>query len=140
LTEQELSRGAARRLAIIQHVEEVTGNVAMTCRYFGISRHTYYRWLRRYQELGPEGLRERSRRPLVCPHATKAEVVGKIIHLRQHYHFGPAKIAFSNKKVPGSTPFREFLVKTAGVPSERAEEAARLGRRSCRARRSSRPS
>ena len=38
MTERELSRGAARRLAIIQHVEEVTGNVAMTCRYFGISR------------------------------------------------------------------------------------------------------
>ena len=47
MTERELSRGAARRLAIIQHVEEVTGNVAMTCRYFGISRHTCYRWLRR---------------------------------------------------------------------------------------------
>jgi hypothetical protein len=47
LTERELSRGAARRLAIIQHVEEVTGNVAMTCRYFGILRHTYYFWLRR---------------------------------------------------------------------------------------------
>src|SRR5207245_7321403 len=29
LTERELSRGAARRLAMIQHVEEVTGNVAM---------------------------------------------------------------------------------------------------------------
>ena len=55
MTERELSRGAARRLAIIQHVEEVTGNVAMTCRYFGISRHTYYFWLRRYQQLGPEG-------------------------------------------------------------------------------------
>ena len=54
MTERELSRGAARRLAIIQHVEEVTGNVAMTCRYFGISRHTYYFWLRRYQQLGPE--------------------------------------------------------------------------------------
>ena len=77
MTERELSRGAARRLAIIQHVEEVTGNVAMTCRYFGISRHTYYFWLRRYEQLGPDGLRERSRRPLVCPHATKAEVVGK---------------------------------------------------------------
>ena len=72
LTERELSRGAARRLAMIQHVEEVTGNVAMTCRYFGISRHTFYRWLRRYQELGPEGLRERSRRPLVCPQLARS--------------------------------------------------------------------
>ena len=93
MTERELSRRAARRLAIIQHVEEVIGNVTMTCRYFGISRRTYYFWLRIYEQLGPEGLPERSHRPLVCPHATKAEVVGKIIHLRQNYHFGPAKIA-----------------------------------------------
>jgi transposase InsO family protein len=40
-----------------------------------------------------DGLRERSHRPLVSPNATKAEVVGKIIHLRQHYHFGPGKIS-----------------------------------------------
>ncbi len=98
MTERELSWGAARRLAIIQHVEEVTGNVAMTCRYFGITRHTYYRWFRRYQQLGLEGLKDRSHRPLVCPHATKAEVVGKIIHLRQHYHFGPAKISMYLKR------------------------------------------
>jgi hypothetical protein len=29
----------------------------------------------------------------VCPNQTRTEVVGKIIYLRQHYHFGPAKIA-----------------------------------------------
>ena len=109
MTERELSRGAARRLAIIHHVEEVTGNVAMTCRYFGISRHTYYFWVRRYQQLGPEGLRERSRRPLVCPHATKAEVVGKIIHLRQHDHFGPAKIAMYLKR------YHDVAVSPSGI-------------------------
>ncbi len=74
---KKLFRGAARRLAIIQHVEEVTGNIAMTYCYFRISRHTYYYWLCRYQELGPAGLRERSRWPQVCPHATEAEVVSK---------------------------------------------------------------
>jgi hypothetical protein len=35
------------------------------------------------------GLRDRSKRPLHCPHETPAEVVGKIICLRQNYHFGP---------------------------------------------------
>jgi transposase-like protein len=30
---------------MIKHAEEVTGNVAMTCRYYGISRTAYYRWL-----------------------------------------------------------------------------------------------
>jgi transposase-like protein len=92
-TERELSRAAARRLAIIRHAEEVTGNVALTCRYFGISRSLYYTWLRRYEELGIEGLRPRSRRPHTSPNATSGEVIGKIIHLRTTYHFGPAKIS-----------------------------------------------
>jgi hypothetical protein len=31
-----------RRLAIIRHAEEVTGNVALICRYYGISRQCYH--------------------------------------------------------------------------------------------------
>jgi hypothetical protein len=38
MSEPLLPREVRRRLAIIQHAEEVTGNVAMTCRYYGISR------------------------------------------------------------------------------------------------------
>jgi transposase len=98
LTERELTRSAARRLAILRHAQEVTGNVAQTCRYYGITRQTYYIWLRRYQELGPDGLRERSRRPLVSPNATKAGVIDRIIYLRQNYHFGPYKISMYLKR------------------------------------------
>jgi transposase len=64
----------------------------MTCRYFGISRQAYYVWYRRYQTDGVDGLRTRSKRPKICPHATHVDVVGKILHLRQQYHFGPEKI------------------------------------------------
>jgi IS30 family transposase len=46
---------------------------------------------------------------LVCPHATKAEVVGKIIHLRQHYHFGPAKIAMYLKR------YHDVTVSPSGI-------------------------
>ena len=74
MTDKELDRNAARRLAIIKHAEEVTGNVALTCRYYGISRQVFYRWYRRYQEEGLAGLRDRSKRPLHCPHETPAEV------------------------------------------------------------------
>jgi transposase-like protein len=28
-------------------VEEVTGSISATCRYFGISRQVFYRWKRR---------------------------------------------------------------------------------------------
>ncbi|MFR9774316.1 helix-turn-helix domain-containing protein, partial [Nocardia sp. SC052] len=92
MSEPVMDREVRRRLAVLRHVEEVTGNVAMTCRYFGISRPTYYTWLRRYETEGVDGLRERSRRPRTSPTATRAEVIEKIIHLRQHYHFGPDKI------------------------------------------------
>ena len=49
MTDKELDKNAARRLAIIRHAREVTGNVAMTCRYYGISRQVFYTWYRRYE-------------------------------------------------------------------------------------------
>jgi transposase len=98
MSEPQLPREVRRRLAIIQHAEEVTGNVAMTCRYYGISRQVYYRWLRRYREQGVDGLRDLSRRPHNSPNATHVDVVGKILYLRQNYHFGPGKIAMYLKR------------------------------------------
>ncbi|MEU3620554.1 hypothetical protein ABZ725_51200 [Streptomyces sp. NPDC006872] len=41
-TAPPLDREAKRRLAVIRHVEDVTRNVAMPCRNFGISRQAYY--------------------------------------------------------------------------------------------------
>jgi transposase len=109
VTEQERDRNAARRLAIIRHAQEVTGNVAKTCRYYGITRQAYYKWLRRYEEQGLEGLRDRSSRPHVSPNTTKGEVVGKIIYLHQSYHFGPHKIAIYLKR------YHDIQISPSGV-------------------------
>ena len=57
MTDRELERRANRRLAVLRHVEEVSGNVAATCRYYGISRQCYYGWLRRYEAAGLDGLK-----------------------------------------------------------------------------------
>ncbi|MBL7254942.1 helix-turn-helix domain containing protein [Actinoplanes sp. LDG1-01] len=96
--EQKLDRQAQHRLAVLRHVEEVTGNVARTCRYYGISGPTYYKWLRRYQDEGLTGLRDRSSAPHHCPTATHADIVNKIVYLRQNYHFGPVKIQMYLKR------------------------------------------
>jgi len=98
MTERERDRNAAHRLAIIRHAQEVTHNVSKTCRCYGITRQAYYKWLRRWEESGLEGLRDRSSRPHVSPNATKTEVIGKIIYLRQSYHFGPHKISMYLKR------------------------------------------
>ncbi|MCM3808834.1 IS481 family transposase [Streptomyces sp. DR7-3] len=109
LTTPPLDREAKRRLAVIRHVEEVTGNVAMSCRYFGFSRQAYYTWYRRYQAEGVEGLRTRSKAPKKSPNATRVEVVGKIIYLRQNYHFGPEKIAMYLKR------YHDITISKSGV-------------------------
>jgi transposase-like protein len=88
MTEQMLDRQQKHRLAVLRHAEEVTGNVAATCRYYGISRSLFYTWQRRFDAEGVDGLKGRSRRPRTSPNATHTEVVGKIIYLRQNYHFG----------------------------------------------------
>jgi hypothetical protein len=36
VNERELEKNAVRRLAIIRHAREVTGNVMLTCRYDGL--------------------------------------------------------------------------------------------------------
>ncbi|SRR5260221_2306782 len=92
MLENEIVRLQKWRLGILRHVEEVTHNVAKTCRYYGIGRTAYYEWYNRYQDEGEEGLRDKSRRPIHSPHATQAEVVAKIIYLRQNYHFGAYRI------------------------------------------------
>ncbi|MDR0341602.1 MAG: helix-turn-helix domain-containing protein [Nocardiopsaceae bacterium] len=77
---------------MLRHAEEVSGIVAATCRYYGVSRNCHYKWLRRYEAEGAQGLKDRSSRPHNSPRSTSTEVLEKIVWLRKHYHFGPAKI------------------------------------------------
>jgi hypothetical protein len=65
VTENDLVRRAKRRLAVFQHAEEVSGNVAATCRHFGISRTVFYRCKRRYVGRG----HRRAQGPLERPDA-----------------------------------------------------------------------
>jgi transposase InsO family protein len=107
--ERDQQRKIRHRLAILRHAEEVTGDVSATCRYYGISRQTFYKWLRRYEELGEEGLRDRSSAPLSSPNATPIEVVGKVVYLRRNYHFGPHKIAMYLRR------YHDITISPSGV-------------------------
>ena len=93
MTKAERTRLLTWRFKILQQAAEVPRNVARTCRYVGISRKTYYKWKRRYDEYGETGLCDRPRSPRRSPRSTPREVVSKILYLRQTYHFGPRRIA-----------------------------------------------
>ncbi len=63
------------------------------CQHFGISRKTGYKWVGRYRDNGAEGLAERSRRPLTCPHQTGDDIIQAIVQTRQkHPTWGPKKL------------------------------------------------
>ncbi len=58
----ELGRAARVRLTWMDYYRG-TENVALTCRHFGISRQTFYRWQRRYDPLDLTTLEDHSHRP-----------------------------------------------------------------------------
>ncbi|MEV8613943.1 helix-turn-helix domain-containing protein [Amycolatopsis sp. NPDC051373] len=62
-SEKDLVRRSNRRLAVLRQAEEASGNVAATCRYYGISRTVFYRWRHRYEDEGIDGLKDRSSAP-----------------------------------------------------------------------------
>lgn len=71
------------------------GEETMTglCAAFGISRKTGYKWLGRYEELGPDGLRDLPRAPLRHGRATPAWIVERIVAEKEaHPLWGPKKI------------------------------------------------
>jgi transposase len=58
----ELGRAARVRLTWMDYYR-TKENVALTCRRFGISRQTFYRWQRRYDPLDLTTLEDHSHRP-----------------------------------------------------------------------------
>lgn len=60
---------------------------------YGISRKTGYKWLDRFEQGGREGLGDRSRAPLRCPHKISDEVAALICEARRrHPSWGPDKL------------------------------------------------
>lgn len=59
----ELSREAKQRLRMIEWYKEHGSNASLTCRRYGISRDTFYRWRGRFECSGPGGLEDTSHRP-----------------------------------------------------------------------------
>lgn len=90
----ELSREARARLAWMDFYRE-TGNAALTCRHFGISRQTFYRWQRRYDPMDLTSLESASHRPRRCRRPTwSSPLEGKVLKLRGEYpRWGKDKLA-----------------------------------------------
>lgn len=81
------------KLRIFEHASK-NKNISFTCRYFGISRDTFYRWKKNYKNKGEQGLI--NSKP--CPENPKLRIPlpieEKILYLRKTYHFGQLRISW----------------------------------------------
>lgn len=81
------------RVLFIDDLENNLYSMTELCEMYGISRKTGYKWAERYVEEGVEGLRDRSRAPLSCPHRTEERVVEALLAARRrHPLWGPRKL------------------------------------------------
>lgn len=99
--------------------------LAVLCRRFGISRVTGYKWMRRFEREGPEGLNDRSRAPHHHPNAVSARVVELIVQMRRRDRLlGPRKLRQLlierriRERVPSASTIAEIL-RRHGLTSRR---------------------
>jgi len=97
------------------------------CKSFGISRHTGYRWLRRYRKLGEsKGLNDMSRRPHHSPNKTTTDIEYVVLALHDRSGWGARRISVSLKKeniqLAASTVHR--ILRRYGRPEQRERPSA----------------
>ena len=81
-----LNRMAGQRLKWMDYYGAHHNNAALTCRYFGISSQTFYRWKRRYNPWDLTSLEERSHKPRhLCQPTWSRELALAVLHLREQY-------------------------------------------------------
>jgi transposase len=97
-------RDIKRKKSVLEYAEKVK-NVALTCRYFGISRTTFYEWKRAYSKHGDQGLINKlpGAKNGTHPNRTPEHIEQIIVHLRKTYHFGPIMITWHLSRFHGIT-------------------------------------
>ncbi|MDG0975893.1 helix-turn-helix domain-containing protein [Ilumatobacter sp.] len=69
-----------QRIRALDHARQ-TGNVAETCRTFGISRKTFYTWRNTAAKYGLAALQPKAKRPPAMPNATPTHIVELLLTL-----------------------------------------------------------
>jgi putative transposase len=82
------------RMRFVIAASEDEAVMSEVCAEFGISRQVGYKWLARYAAEGVEGLKDRSRAPLLHGRARDEAVVEAVLALRErHPSWGPQEAA-----------------------------------------------
>lgn len=93
MTLAEHQRQIKRKLKILK-CERFGTNISKKCRHYGLSRETFYKWRRTYDQLGEKGLINSKPCPENHKLRTPKETEDKILHIRKNYHLGAQRISW----------------------------------------------
>jgi transposase InsO family protein len=90
------------RYRMIIEPERSGKSISDVCIAFGVSRATWYKWKRRYDAHGIDGLKNQSRKPHNIKNLKVTEELEKLVlELRLNNRFGPMRIRFRLKRKYG---------------------------------------
>lgn len=94
-------------------------NASSVCRYFGVSRKTFYKWLNRYENSGKDHLSliDKSKRPFSSPNETTENLQTLIVRVRKSTGLGSDRLRF-------------FIIKDYGISIPKPTIYAILKRKS----------
>jgi transposase InsO family protein len=82
-----------QRIRFVIAASHPNAQMTATCRAFGISRRTGYKWLARHAAAGSvAGLTDQSRRPHHSPQRTTDRLTARVVALRETYGWGGEKL------------------------------------------------
>lgn len=102
-------------------------SISSLCSEFKISRKTAYKWIKRYEEGGIDGLKNHSRRPLTSPSQIPEKVVSLILQERETEHWGARKLrkCLENqgfKHLPSEATFNRILLRHGKIEEKESEK------------------
>jgi putative transposase len=114
------------RLLMVERYRELK-SISGVSRELGTSRQVVRKWLRRYEEEGDKGLRDRSKRPHISPRKTASRIERLVSKLRKETGYGRRRLSWIlrrdyNITIPEDTMrhiLRRLGVKKKGKPRSR---------------------
>ena len=131
MTWKAVSR-VGRRLQFVKLALKAQQSMSRLCRLFRLSRKNGYKWKKRFEQEGPRGLYDRTRRPHRSPQQTGFQWLTRIRRLRRrHRSWGSRKLRarlvkdYPNQRPPGGRTIGRWLKRMK--LSRRARRRTRRG-------------
>ena len=107
------------RYKMIIESERSGRTISDICTAFGVSRQTWYKWKRRYNVYGIDGLKNQSKRPHNIKNVKVTKELEKIIlELRLNNRFGSIRIKFGLKRKYGVILHKNHLQSFKEIQSQ----------------------